>query len=275
MLAVVVACSNVQLGYNWGDTIALYYLDSYLDLNAEQEQQVAKGLQQLLAWHRKNELPGYSAELMALQQSVGNELDVQQLLETNEFVRRSLERTALQAVPMLAELILSLKPAQLTHLREQLAEDNARYREESLAIDGEQQQQQRYQLLLEQLQPWLGQLDHQQLALLRLSNSHWPVTNQFWYAERLARQQQMLSLLELAVTQKVNSAQLTKRLQAHIRGFERHRPAPRQEVIVAAREHVMDLIVALARQSSPKQRQQAQAHASGLIEDFSVLIAQQ
>lgn len=275
MLLVVVACSNVQLGYNWSDTVALYYLNSYLDLDAQQEQQASEGLQQLLAWHRKNELPSYSVQLMAVQQSIDHTLSVQQLQETNEFVRLSLERTALRAVPMLVELILSLKPAQLTHLREQLAEDNAQYREEFLVIDAKQQQQQRYQLLLEKMQPWFGQLDHQQLALLRLSNSHWPVTNQFWYAERLLRQQEMLALLERAVEKKLNSAQLTTRLEQHIRGFERDRPAQRQDVIVATREQVMGLIVALARQSTPEQRQQAQAHALGLIEDFSVLIAQQ
>ena len=34
LLCTAAACSNVQLGYNYADTFSLYYLDSYLDLDA-------------------------------------------------------------------------------------------------------------------------------------------------------------------------------------------------------------------------------------------------
>lgn len=274
LLLAVGACSNLQLGYNWGDSFALYYLDSYLDLNPAQKKQADAGLKKLFAWHRKNELPAYSRELTAAQGSLQGGLTLQQLIDMNEFLRGSLERTALRASPMLADLLLSLSPQQVTYLREQLADSNASYREEKLAADKAEQLQRRYQLLLDQLEPWFGELDAQQLALLRVANADWPVDDQFWYAERLNRQQEMLALVEYAVQQKPSQAQLTARLQDYIRGFERDRDTQRQARIVSSRQHAMQLIVALARRGTAEQQQHAVAHAQQLIDDLDVLVAQ-
>ena len=274
LLLALGACSNLQLGYNWGDTVALYYLDSYLDLDAEQEQQVSAGLKQLFDWHRQNQLPAYSRELSVAQQSLQGQLTLQQLSAMNEFLRVSLERTSLQATPMLAELLLSLSPRQVAYLREQLASSNAEYRAEYFSADQQQPSQRRYQLLLEQFESWFGELDPQQLALLRVANTDWPVDEQFWYAERLIRQQEMLATLEYAVQQKPSAAQLQARLQAYIRNFERDREALRQAQIARSRKHAMQLIVAVANRATAEQRQHAVTHAQQLIDDFDVLFAQ-
>ena len=264
LLLALGACSNLQLGYNWGDTVALYYLDSYLDLDAEQEQQVSAGLKQLFDWHRQNQLPAYSRELSVAQQSLQGQLTLQQLSAMNEFLRVSLERTSLQATPMLAELLLSLSPRQVAYLREQLASSNAEYRAEYFSADQQQPSQRRYQLLLEQFESWL----------LRVANTDWPVDEQFWYAERLIRQQEMLATLEYAVQQKPSVAQLQARLQTYIRNFERDREALRQAQIARSRKHAMQLIVAVANRATAEQRQHAVTHAQQLIDDFDVLFAQ-
>lgn len=274
LLLGLFACSSLQLGYNNIDTVALFYLDSYLDLDAEQEQQVSAGLEKLLAWHRQHELPGYARELAMTQRHLRDQLTVAQLEALNEALRASLERTALQASPWLSDLLLSLKPAQVSYLREQLQQSNSEFREEYLAGGQDQQLQRRYQLLLEQFEPWFGKLDAQQLSVLRVANADWPVDNQFWYAERLARQQEMLTLVEYAVQQRPGREQLEQRLQAFIRGFERDREASRQAQALRSRQHVMQLIVALAERSTAEQKQRAVAHAQQLIDDFNGLLAQ-
>ncbi len=268
------ACSNLQLGYNYGDTFTLYYLDSYLDLSSQQEQRAAAGLKKLLAWHRKHELPDYSRELSTAREQMQGQLTVHQLVRMNEFLRGSLERTALQATPLMAELLLSLSPGQVAYLRGRLEQSNAEFREDYLSGNQAQQSQRRYQQMLEQFEPWFGELDAQQLALVRVANADWPVDDQFWYAERMIRQQEMLTLVEYAVAQQPAHAQLTERLQHYILGFERERQAQRQVRVERSREHVMQLIVALSNRGTAAQKQHAMAHAQSLIDDFTVLLAQ-
>ncbi|MBF7729446.1 DUF6279 family lipoprotein [Pseudomonas sp. N040] len=265
------ACSNLQIAYNYADTFSLYYLDSYLDLTAEQERQAAAGLQSLFAWHRQNELPAYARELAGAQQFMLGQLTLEQLAGMNAFMRASLERTALQATPMLSELLLSLNPAQVSYLRTQLEQSNADFRAEYLAGD---ERQRRYQLLLEQFEDWFGELDAQQLALLRVASADWPVDSRFWYAERLIRQQEMLALVDYAVAQQPSRELLQARLQQYIRGFERDRSAQRQARIDQSREHAMRLIVALTAQGTSEQKRAAVARAQGLIDDFGVLLAE-
>lgn len=274
LLCAATACSNVQLGYNYADTFSLYYLDSYLDLDAQQEQQAADSLQALFAWHRKNELPVYAEHLSTAQQQVLQQLTLEQLYGHNEFIRATLQRTSLQAAPMLADLLLSLSPAQVAYLRQQLHQSNAEFRQEKLAGTPEQQRQQRYDVLLEQLNDWFGELDAQQLALVRVANADWPADNQFWYAERLIRQQELLALVDYAVEQQPPRALLVARLQQYILGFERDRQQQRQAIIDQSREHTLRLIVALTKDASAQQKQQIVARAQSLIDDFGVLVAQ-
>lgn len=274
LLCTAAACSNVQLGYNYADTFSLYYLDSYLDLDAQQEKQASASLQALFAWHRKNELPAYANQLSGAQQQVLNQLTLEQLYDLNEFMRASIERASLKAVPMLADLMLSLSSAQVDHLRRQLDQSNADFREEYLAVSPEQQRKQRYDMLLEQFNDWFGELNAQQLALMRVANADWPVDNQFWYAERLIRQQEMLALVDYAVQQQPDHARLQERLQQYILGFERNRSVQRQAKIDRSREHTLRLIAALAKDGSAEQKRHLVARAQSLIDDFSVLVAQ-
>jgi hypothetical protein len=274
LLCGATACSNVRFSYNYADTFSLYYLDSYLDLDSLQEKQASASLQALIAWHRKNELPAYASELAVAQRQVLGRLTLEQLYGTNEFLRASLQRTSLQAVPMLADLMLSLSPGQVAYLRQQLEQSNADFREENLAGTPEQQRQQRHEMLLVQLNDWFGELDAQQLALVRVASADWPVDNQFWYAERLIRQQEILALIDYAVQQRPGHSQLVERLQQYILRFERDRPEQRQARIDLSREHALRLIVALAKDASAQQKRHMVARAQSLIDDFSVLVAQ-
>jgi len=273
LLLAAGACSNLQIGYNLGDTAILYYLDGYLDLNDRQEQQVSAELKQLFAWHRQHELPAYAAELGKTRQMLEKPLSVAQLQDINDFMRDALQRLALKSVPMLSQLMLSLTPQQVAYLREQLDESNALWREEQLAGSPAEQRQQRYERMLEQFEQWLGPLDAQQQATLRVANEQWPVDQQFWYAERLIRQQEVLALIEYAVTQKPTRTQLDERLRSYIVNFEKDRSALRKARIVSSREHAMRLIVALTNNATAVQKQHVVMRAQDLIDDFSALVA--
>jgi len=274
VLLLASACSNLQIGYNLGDTVTLYYLDGYLDLDTRQKHQVSAELQKLFAWHRQHELPAYARELGKIRQMLQEPLTVGQLRAINDFMRAALQRIALQSVPMFSQLLLSLTPQQVAYLRVQLDESNTQWRDEHLAGSLPEQQQQRHELLLEQFEQWFGPLDAQQQATLRVANEQWPVGQEFWYGERLIRQQEMLALVDYAVMQKPPRAQLSERLRQYIEGFETRRSPQRQARVDSSREHLMRLIVALTNSASPEQKQHIVARAEDLIDDFAALVAQ-
>ena len=274
LLLVVGACSNLQIGYNLGDTATLYYLDGYLDLDSRQKQQLSAELKQLFAWHRQQELPAYANELGKTRQMLQKPLSVAQLSGINDFMRDALQRIALQSVPMFSQLLLSLTQQQVVYLRVQLDESNVQWREEQLSGSAAEQRQRRYELTLDQFEKWLGPLDAQQQATLRVANEQWPVDQQFWYSERLIRQQETLALIDYAVVQKPPQAQLSDRLRQYILDFEKDRSAQRQARIDSSREHVMRLIVELTNNATAEQKQHIVVRAQDLIDDFSALVAE-
>jgi hypothetical protein len=274
LLLAVSACSNLQIGYNLGDTATLYYLDGYLDLDSRQKRQLSAGLQQLFAWHRQQELPAYVNELGKTRQMLQQPLTVADLNSINDFLRAALQRIALQSVPMFSQLLLSLTPQQAAYLRVQLDESNSDWREDQLEGSALEQQQQRYERMLEQFEQWLGPLDAQQQATLRVANEQWPVDQQFWYAERLIRQQELLALIDYGLTQKPSQAQMDERLRQYILDFETGRSAQRKARVDSSREHVMRLVVALVNNATAVQKQHILMRAQGLVDDFSALVAE-
>lgn len=273
-LLLVAACSNLQIGYNLGDTATLYYLDGYLDLNTRQKKQLSTDLEQLFAWHRQQELPAYANELGKTRQMLQKPLSVAQLSDINDFMRDALQRIALQSVPMFSRLLLSLTPQQVAYLRVQLDESNAQWREDRLSGSVLAQRQYRYELMLDQFEKWLGPLDAQQQATLRVANEQWPVDQQFWYSERLIRQREMLALIDYSVQQKPPQVQLSKRLREYVLNFEKDRSSQRQLRIDSSREHAMRLIVALTNNATAEQKHHIVMRAQDLIDDFSALVAE-
>ena len=62
-LLLLQACSTLTLGYNRAATLSYWWLDSQLDLNEVQSQQLRTDLDTLHRWHRREALPQY-AELL-------------------------------------------------------------------------------------------------------------------------------------------------------------------------------------------------------------------
>ena len=56
---VLAGCSANRFLYNRADTFVRWALDDYVDLKSEQKKQFDEDLDDLLDWHRREELPLY------------------------------------------------------------------------------------------------------------------------------------------------------------------------------------------------------------------------
>ena len=59
ILCLVSGCSATQFIYNRVDIVIRWYLDDYVALNRDQQAQFDERLDDLLSWHRQEELPSY------------------------------------------------------------------------------------------------------------------------------------------------------------------------------------------------------------------------
>jgi len=59
MLCLVSGCSATQFIYNRVDIVIRWYLDDYVSLSRDQQAQFDERLDDLLSWHRQEELPSY------------------------------------------------------------------------------------------------------------------------------------------------------------------------------------------------------------------------
>jgi len=60
-LIFLVGCSSTTFVYNRIDFLLPWYLESYVDLNREQKQDLKQLLIPFFKWHREEELPNYLA----------------------------------------------------------------------------------------------------------------------------------------------------------------------------------------------------------------------
>jgi hypothetical protein len=56
VVLLLAACSSLRLGYNNADTLLVYSLDSYLNLDDAQQELARERVSELLAWHRSTQL---------------------------------------------------------------------------------------------------------------------------------------------------------------------------------------------------------------------------
>jgi hypothetical protein len=268
------ACSTVRLGYNQADTLALYFLDSYLDLDSEQEAAWRESLKRLLSWHRQNELPLYSKELTRVQQGLQAPVQLQQVQALNDSLRASLTRTAHTAAPMLAELMLALRPEQVVYFRQRLDKSNRDYREEQLAGNDEAQKNRRHERLMTQLERWFGDFNTAQREQIRLWSDARPLRGELWYSERLRRQDELLALMRWAVQERPAAPLLTQRLKGWIDTWATTPQPERQILVNQSREQMLMLLTQVANLTESSQKRLAVRRVQIWIDDFNMLVAQ-
>lgn len=136
LVLTLAACSIVRTAYNQAPNLAYWQLNRAFHLDDGQADQVKQQLRVYFDWHRRNELPTYARLLnRAAQEAQGpisSELACERRAEFEKVMRRSIDH----AVPMLAELLRTLKPEQVQHLAGFIEDRNEDFRSDFL--DGDQ-----------------------------------------------------------------------------------------------------------------------------------------
>jgi hypothetical protein len=200
LAAGLAACSAIRLGYGSIESLAYWWLDSYVDFDEQQGPLVREDLARLHAWHRREELPRIGQMLHRMEELMPGDIRPEQACALVDDLRERGLALAAQAEPAVVALATSLHPEQLRHIRAKYRKTNAKYRDEWLSLAPEDLREKRFDQFVQRAEMIYGDLDEPQREALRRDMQQAPFDAAFVLAERQRRQRDLLQTL-LRVTQ--------------------------------------------------------------------------
>ncbi|MGZ5780703.1 MAG: DUF6279 family lipoprotein, partial [Burkholderiaceae bacterium] len=250
------SCSLVRLGYNYGETLSYWWLDSYVDFDASQKVWFKDRLANWFAWHRKTQLKDYANLLTQEQKRVQRKVTQAELLIEYEGLRTRAVVLIDKALPELADLALSLQPSQIDHIQKKFASNNEIYRKDYLRGDVAQRQQFRYKKVMEQAEYWFGGFNPEQEALIRKASDARPLNNELRMAVRLQLQQSLIQLLKKIQAEKPSREATVLMLKEYSTTIiEHYGGLEHQAFFDASRDDMANLVMVIVNCTTSKQKQ--------------------
>jgi hypothetical protein len=273
-VATLAACSSIRLAYNHGDTLFMWWMDGYVDLDRQQENWVRKDVDKLFAWHRKTQLSEYAALLTTAQRQLTGTLTQADLLSDYRSARASTELLMTKALPELVELARSMRPEQIGQIEKKFASNNDDYRKKFMRGDAEKRHKARFAKTLEQFEFWFGSFSREQEATLRKASDARPLDNEIWLEERIRRQQGILTMLRKVQQEKLGKEATTVLVQALVKDlFERLESPERKAFYDAYIDSTSKMILLVVGMSTAQQKVHLHKRIQSWIDDLNTLSA--
>lgn len=269
------ACSAVRLGYGHADSLARWWIDQYVDLSPQQDALVQERLARLFAWHRKTQLPDYVTLLRQGKSLVAGQPTASDALMLGNGLIRRVRTLTEQALPDVADLLLTISPAQIERIAQRYAEKNTDYAKDArIGEDEGAQRAARYKRLRERAEFWFGDFSSAQEATLRQLVEGQSAGSQFWYEERLRRQRELLDLMRQVRRERLSRDKVIALLRDYAARFDLPADPPRLAQAEALRRASAELAIAILGLTTPAQRAHAQQKLDDFIHDFTELAQQ-
>jgi hypothetical protein len=253
---VVAGCSMVgRLGYENLPRLATWRADSYLSLTSDQRAAATRRFEALHDWHRTTQLDDYIALLREVQRHVAaGDVDEARIRQWRMQAFERWRPIAEHAAPGVVEVVATLTPAQLQHLREALERDNDRLRKTWMPADRSERIEARGRRYVERAETFLGSLSAEQKQYARRLAAQVPDSEDAWFRQRLERQQDLVGLMERIRRERPDAATATGWMREHLLRYAPTREAAERgvESSLAASDAMSAAMFAMA---TPKQKQ--------------------
>jgi hypothetical protein len=274
-LAACTAMQGVRWSYNHGETLAYWWLNSYVDIDADQKPWVSQRIARLFQWHRATQLRDYAQLFAQAQRQVQRPVTAQELLATWDEGRKRMFVIVDHALPDLADLALSLKPYQIERMERKFASNNDDYRKDYLRGSVEDRQRFRFKKVMEQAEYWFGDFSREQEALIRKASDARVLNNELWYAGRQHRQREMIALLKKIQAERPGRQAAIEMLRGYATTIIEHAGGGEHELFYdAARDGAAGVAAVVINCTTPAQKAYAAKRLQQWIDSFNTLAAQ-
>jgi len=261
------ACTRVDLAYRNLDVLIPWSLNDYLDMNRDQKSWFDDRLREHLSWHCSTQLASNLEWLDRVEQMVATQQVTPATLgERTREAKEAIAEIATRVTPSAVELLQGLDDNQVRAMQQAFEEDVAKRRKEYVNVPLAEQIDDRAKRMQKRLEPWFGKLNSAQQQRIRSWSQSLGEQNKDWIDNREHWQAQFIRALD-----ERRSAQFPQRIAQLLQRRETLWTPQYQAAYARTEQAAIDLMVGLAADSTPEQRQRIQAKLTELRSDFSRL----
>jgi uncharacterized protein YecE (DUF72 family) len=250
----LLGCSANRLAFNHSPTVIYYWLDAYFDFDGPQSLALKASLNELQSWHRKEELPQWAELLKNLQPVTSQDVSAGQVCTLWDFVQQRLQAPVNHLTPALAQLALSLKPAQIEHIAAEFKKRNQSWREEWLDLSPAERLARRTRQIVERSEQFYGKLDDTQREKIRVQLVASGYAPEMLQKEMLRRQQDSLQTLGQLRTGLLAPVEAQSALQALFARAAESPDAASRQYSEAFTQSACAALAAVHNSSTPQQK---------------------
>lgn len=196
------SCSSFQLAYNQSDFLLKWWINSYIDSTASQKVFLDQAAPKLLNTHRLNELPQVQAKLIKLRSLFDRTIRFEDAKFITIESRAVFESSILILLDDAATLALLLNPIQLSNIEKAFKKSNSQYQSDYLNPSAQAIFEKRFDKLVERTEFFSGDLSKTQKTQMQIIATQFFLDNTIIYQNRLRKQADILSTLNLIIQTK-------------------------------------------------------------------------
>jgi hypothetical protein len=189
---------SAKFAYNNASWLVYWYLDDYVELNNQQEEQFDHMLSTWFDWHRSNELPKYQAHFEELISDIKTKkIDEALIFYHREKSRDHWERARTHVAPDIVTMGKTLSEKQVSYLFTKLEKENIEDEEEdSQYRDLTLTQQDKKWIKRDQkgAKKWIGKLNNEQKLHIKQFRDRFKKTGNYWLTYKRDYQQALREL---------------------------------------------------------------------------------
>lgn len=271
---LLTSCAAVKLTYNNADTLVYFWLDDYVDFTIDQKVGVKNDLQAFHSWHRQTQLPAFALMAKTLQvQAHGNVTPVQLCANWNQVEPTLLSPLSAYLEPVVLKLITQLSADQITSIEEKYAKTNKKWLEEWQPETTRVLHKNTEKNIRERLENLYRRLSDEQLKMLREHIATSPFDSKIAYAERLKRQQDLVTTLKNIQAKRLSAEAAKEPLRAVLQRGLMSPDAAYRAYAERVKQSNCELYAKLHNSISPEQRTYALQTLQEYERDFKSLQA--
>ncbi|MDP8566925.1 DUF6279 family lipoprotein [Methylophilus aquaticus] len=266
----MISCSLVKTAYNNAPALIAWRLDDYFNFSEAQKAKLKPALQELHAWHRKNELPRYVSLLNQISDDLSHDLSAQTACQRIESIKSNAQTLQTNMIPIIVDVADTLSDKQLQHLQKKLEKRNQEWKDEWWQETTEEQREVRLEKSTDFAEKVYGDLNEKQINMLKQSIAKHGIDPAMIYAEILRRDEDALTILKTLRNPASSNEEKSQLVRA---GFERMQNSPNvayQTYIEKVTQLTCETIASLHATTSAKQRR----HAQQWVEDYKTQFTQ-
>ena len=262
---VLVGCSANRFIYNRADTFVRWVVDDYVDLNRDQQAAFDTDLQQLLDWHRRDELPQYRQFIVSSRYALGNGVTLQEAVAISESIEAAADRIQIRLVDLLLHSAERLSDRQIQDFLSEVDRQQADYATKRLTRDEQTYYQDSSDSLASLAKRLMGRLSKEQKGLIEVEVAQLTRLDHLWHRARAVWGAKLRAILERKApdwqsqVRFLGDTRSQARTPEYIEGIERN-----GDIILA-------LLVDLINTRTERQDKHLRRFIDGLINDIDAL----